>query len=53
MLHLHGKLGDLGGGARQSPRWMEAEILWEGKGKSDSGPVGLGVGHKLKARNRG
>lgn len=45
--------GELGGGARQSPRRMEAEMFWKGKGKSDSGPAGLGVGHKVKARSRG
>jgi len=41
------KTGEVGGvrwGARQSPRRMEAEMLWEGEGKSDSGPIGLEVG---------
>lgn len=32
---------EMPGGA---PRPTEAETLWEGKGKSDSGPVGLEVG---------
>lgn len=36
--------GELDGNARRSPRPTEAETLWEGKGKSDSGPVGLEVG---------
>lgn len=35
MLHLHKKLGEFDGEARQSPRQMEAETLWEGKGQSD------------------
>lgn len=29
------KLEELNGDARQSPRQMEAETLWEGKGKPD------------------
>ena len=36
--------GELDGEARQSPRQMEAETLWEGQGKSDCGPTGLEVG---------
>lgn len=38
------KPGGLDGEARWSPRWMEAEILWEGQGKEDSASMGLEVG---------
>lgn len=45
MLHLHKKTGGSSmGKARQSPRRMEAETLWAGKGQSDAGPIGLEVG---------
>lgn len=46
MLHLHTKKtwGELDGDARWSPRQMKDEIFWEGKEKSDSGPIGLEVG---------
>lgn len=43
--------GEFDGVARQSPRRMEAEMLWESRGASDSGPIGLEVKGQLKARS--
>lgn len=50
MLHLHKKTGGggLDGDARRSPRRMDTEALWEGKGKPDSGPIGLEIGDSSK-----